>query len=115
MQVCGFLGCLKQADLDYLTVAYGSVAYCLEHSKHRNWVKGVTCKLCRSSHSLAYVLQPEDWLCEACVTSKKWQELCVVFEKADFLDALECPREVLIDLVCRWNIEQDGEALNLPD
>lgn len=36
-------------------------------------------------------------------------------QKADFLDELDCPREVLIDLVCRWNIEQDCKALNLPD
>lgn len=58
---------------------------------------------------------PGDEYCDDCRGVLKEQELREIIEYADFLEELDCPREVLIDAACRWNIEQDCEALNLPD
>lgn len=110
MQVCAFPGCWEPHVHDYQ-----SVAYCLEHIKGRKHMHWLTCKQCRCSQPFAFVLQPEDWLCRACIKAIKWHELRAVLEKAKFLDELDCPREVLIDAACRWAIAQDCDALNLPD
>lgn len=82
---------------------------CLEHASCSS-MKG-TCALCNRRR---YILD-FDATCNRCRQTQKQKELLGIVEKADFLDELDCPREVLIDLVCRWNNEQDCDRLNLPD
>ena len=109
--VCLWPGCGKLLDCGHITSA--SIAYdcmfCWHHEEEADCARTKQLKCVKCERYYWYTT------CEHCMNRDKCCEVVGWKETADFLDALECPREVLIDLVCRWNIEQDGEALNLPD
>lgn len=103
MALCNELACRAVVVGDYKKWK------CLKHASSRSIT--ATCVLCNKHEYVSNSYK----ICYECRQLRKQEELRGIVEKADFVDELDCPREVLIDLVCRWHIVQDCNNLGLPD